>query len=93
VTPIEIWPIPFNPKYAVNGKLKVSGLPPGSTVSFYTVSGELVNKSSEVAGWAYWDGTNPQGRLVSSGIYYYIVLNGKQVLLRGKLLFINEWLF
>jgi hypothetical protein len=90
VTPIEIWPIPFNPKYAVNGKLKVSGLPPGSTVSFYTVSGELVNKSSEVAGWAYWDGTNPQGRLVSSGIYYYIVLNGKQVLLRGKLLFINE---
>ncbi len=90
VTPIEIWPIPFNPKYAVNGKLKVSGLPPGSTVSFYTVSGELVYKSAEVAGWAYWDGTNPQDRLVSSGIYYYIVLNGKQVLLRGKLLFINE---
>ncbi len=90
VTPIEIWPIPFNPKYAVNGKLKVSGLPPGATVSFYTVSGELVYKSAEVAGWAYWDGTNPQGRLVSSGIYYYIVLNGKQVLLRGKLLFINE---
>jgi hypothetical protein len=90
IPPINIWPIPFNPKFAVGGKLKVSGLPPGATVSFYTVSGELVNKSAEVAGWAYWDGTNPKGRLVSSGIYYYIVLNGKQVLLRGKLLFINE---
>lgn len=93
VPPINLWPNPFNPNYAVNGVLKVSGLPQGATASFYTVSGELVRTITQTqSGGAVvtWDGKNKEGRISSSGIYYYIVISEKKVLLRGKLLFISQ---
>ena len=89
--PILIWPNPFNPLYAVyiggHGRvLQVSGLPPNAKIYFYTVAGELVNYFTESGGWAYWDGTNQQGRMVSNGIYFYVVESQNKVLMRGKLL-------
>jgi hypothetical protein len=82
----HVWPNPFNPQYAFNNSLKISCLPTGSTVNFYTLSGELVNQANEVGGMAQWKGINTQGRPVSAGIYYYVIQNGINVLGRGKFL-------
>ncbi|HET9870193.1 MAG TPA: hypothetical protein VFR02_06850, partial [bacterium] len=92
VPPILLWPNPFNPDFAVNGELKISGLQPGDKVSFYTVSGELVAKAAQTLSGALvtWDGRNPQGQMSSAGIYYYLVQRGEKVLLRGKLLIVHQ---
>ncbi len=84
--PIEVWPDPFNPDHAVGGVLKVSCLPPGAYVDFYTVSGERVQRVQETNGLALWSGLNLYGSPVSSGIYYYVVISGGNTLLEGKIL-------
>ena len=84
--PIEVWPDPFNPALAVGGVLKVSCLPPGATVDFYTVSGEMVRHIQESLGLALWNGQNRFGSPASSGIYFYVVLSNGYVLLEGKIL-------
>lgn len=84
--PLRLWPNPYNPSLAVGGTLKVGLMPPGSTFSIYTVSGELVIKASEVQGYVHWDDRNRFGSFVSAGIYYYVVQQGTQTLLTGKLL-------
>ena len=83
---IHVWPDPFNPNYAVNGTLKVSCLPSGTTVSFFTLAGELVNQLPEVGGMIQWNGKNQQGVPVSPGIYYYVIKNGQNPLGKGKFL-------
>jgi hypothetical protein len=87
--PIEVWPDPFNPAQAINGVLKVSCLPPGATVDFYTVSGESVKRVAEANGMALWDGMNRYGSPASSGIYFYVVLSNGNVLLEGKILLVR----
>jgi hypothetical protein len=66
--------------------LKVSCLPSGATVDFYTVSGEFVKRVNEHNGLALWDGLNRFGSPASSGIYFYVVLSGSKTLLEGKTL-------
>ena len=83
---MHVWPDPFNPAKAVNGTLKFSCLPDGSTVEIYTLSGELVCRVTPVAQLAQWDGRNLNGVLVSSGIYYYVVRQGSSALAEGKFL-------
>jgi hypothetical protein len=82
----HLWPDPFNPRYAFEGTLNISCLPPGAVVSFYTVSGERVNQVNETGGMAQWNGTNRQGVPVSTGIYFYVIQNGSNVLGQGKFL-------
>jgi hypothetical protein len=82
----HVWPDPYNPKYAFGGTLKAGCLPSGSTVYFYTVSGELVNQVDETGGIAQWNGTNRQGVPVAPGIYFYIIKNGNDLVVRGKFL-------
>lgn len=83
---IQVWPDPFNPRTAFEGTLKADCLPTGAVVSFYTVSGELVNRVDEAGGMAQWDGTNRQDMPVSPGIYFYMIRNGPDFLGRGKFL-------
>lgn len=83
---IALWPDPYNPYYAYNGTLKVSCIPPGGMVSIYTVSGELVRQVPETGGLAQWDSRNRFGVPASSGIYFYTVQSGNQVLQIGKFL-------
>jgi hypothetical protein len=83
---LHVWPIPFDPKYAVGGWLRAYQVPPGSTMSFYTVSGELVRTLSETNGIILWDGRNNNGVEVSTGTYYYVIQSGTTVLLTGKIL-------
>ncbi len=87
---IRIWPDPFNPQYAKNGTLKVGCMPQGSRVSFYTVSGELVRILHENGGITQWDGRNLFGARTSSGVYYYVIQQGTQVLGMGKFLVTNN---
>jgi hypothetical protein len=86
----HVWPDPFNPKYAVLGFLNLSCLPAGANVSFYTVSGELVNSLSESGGIVQWNGRNRSGVLVSSGIYFYVIQAGQTVIQKGKFLVANH---
>ena len=55
-------------------------------VSIYTVSGELVRQVPETGGLAQWDSRNRFGVPASSGIYFYTVQSGNQVLQIGKFL-------
>ncbi len=87
--PIEVWPNPFDPPRAVGEVLKVSCLPPGATVDFYTVSGEKVCHVTEYDGLALWAGVNLYGSPCSDGIYYYLILSGGNVLKEGKILLVR----
>src|SRR6185369_17278326 len=89
LTPVceaRVWPNPFNPAYAVGGILKVSCVPPGGTVSFFTLSGELAQKIGQINGMVLWDGRNQRGVLVSSAVYFYVIQQGERVVQRGKLM-------
>jgi hypothetical protein len=84
---LHLWPNPYSPITAMRGTLKCAVMPPGARLSVYTVSGEKVFQRAETNGWVEWDGTTPQGMPVSPGIYYYVVNLGKDVLLKGVVLF------
>ncbi len=88
---IHLWPDPYNPQVAAFKYLKLDCIPPGATVSFYTVSGELVNTVGETAGIAQWDGKNKSGVNVSAGIYFYAVVQGGQFLAKGKFLILRSY--
>jgi len=83
---LHVWPNPFDPKYAVGGVLKAYMVPTGSTMSFYSVSGELVRSVGESGGWIKWDGRNNNGAMVSTGTYYYVIQSNSTTLLKGKVL-------
>jgi len=92
---LNVWPNPFNYKYAwqLNGKpvIRAYQVPTGSTMSYYTLSGEVVvsNLAETSPGYIDWDATNSKGQMVSSGIYYYVIQNGSTILLKGKILILN----
>jgi hypothetical protein len=82
---IVVYPNPFNPDTAVNGTLKIQGVPPGATVNLYTVSGELVHRETATGALIEWDGKTLNGRVVATGIYYYVVRQGNETLAEGVL--------
>ncbi len=82
----NLWPDPFVPLRAFNHTLKISCLPTGSQVTFYSLSGELVDQVNEAGSMAQWDGKNTEGTPASPGIYYYVIQNGAAILGRGRFL-------
>jgi hypothetical protein len=93
-----VWPDPFNPKTAVGNTLRISCMNAQTTVSIYTISGELVqtldqNSACQVPnmwGMVYcWNGRNNKGYPVAAGIYIYVVGQNNQVTQRGKFLMLN----
>lgn len=88
---LHLWPNPFNPNYAVGGVLKASVVPPNTTWTIFSVSGELVwNLTSITGGEMDWNGWNNKGSQASPGIYYYVLKNGNTTLLSGKLLLLTN---
>ena len=88
---IQIYPNPFNPSKAKDGKMKFMNIPRGMRVTIYTITGEKVNlwelhNSSSIL----WDGTNMYGKNVSSGIYYYVIQNGNNSMLKMGKIFISR---
>ncbi|HJT23414.1 MAG TPA: T9SS type A sorting domain-containing protein, partial [bacterium] len=86
---IHAWPNPYNPKYAFNQSFKISCLPTGADVRFFTLSGELVDRVSETGGEAQWFGKNQSNMPVAPGVYFYVIESGSQVLKKGKLLVVR----
>jgi len=70
--------------------LKISCLPEGSHVCFYTLSGELAAKVESTGSLTTWRGHNQSDVPVSPGIYYYVVQQEQTVLQTGKLLVIDD---
>jgi hypothetical protein len=95
---INVWPDPFNSKYAVNSALKISCMNPRTKVSIYTISGELVQTLDQTTacqvvntwGTVYcWNGRNRSNWPVSTGVYFYVVFEDDKVVQRGKFLVVN----
>jgi hypothetical protein len=84
--PMHLWPNPFNPTTAVRGTLKCADMPEGSSLAIFTVSGEKVFDGVESGYRLEWDGRAGNGKLVSSGIYYYVVRQGTVILGKGVLI-------
>lgn len=89
VCEVHVWPDPFSPLYALQGKLKLDCLQPGDQVSFFTVTGELVKGEEAGGNMVLWDGRNQQGVPVVPGVYYYAVQRGGGLVTRGKILLVR----
>ncbi|MDD5688241.1 MAG: discoidin domain-containing protein [Elusimicrobia bacterium] len=72
---IKIYPNPYNPDTAAQGKLKVINLPTNSVMKLYSVDGELIRELKELdfgnLGWLEWDGKNADGDKVARAVYIY----------------------
>ncbi|MCX8093280.1 MAG: hypothetical protein N3E50_03850, partial [Candidatus Goldbacteria bacterium] len=67
-------------------KIKFENLVPNSTIFIYTVSGEFVKTINVSIIRAEWDGKNNKGKIVSDGIYYFVIKNpNASIVLRGKI--------
>jgi len=87
---IHAWPNPFHVDKGLEDPLKVSCIPDGGEVDFYTLSGELVRKVAPIDQLVHWDGRNAQGAPCSSGIYYFVAQGQGKTLQLGKLLLLNN---
>ncbi|MDD5688391.1 MAG: DUF2341 domain-containing protein [Elusimicrobia bacterium] len=86
---IKIYPNPYNPDTAVQGKLKIINLPINSVMKLYSVSGRLARELKEVdfgnLGWLEWDGKNDDGDKVGRGMYIYQIEDGAGNKKTGKI--------
>lgn len=82
------YPNPFNPSTAIRYQTPQSGF---AELTIYNLTGQVVRNlvREEKTGGAYetiWDGRNNEGVQVGSGVYFYRLRVGKQVLTRRMLL-------
>jgi uncharacterized repeat protein (TIGR01451 family) len=70
---IVVYPNPFNPKASVGGMLKFANIPSGGRIFVYTISGEMIITYEARNPIVYWNGTNSWGKVVSPGVYYYVI--------------------
>lgn len=71
---VKAYPNPFSPLRDPQG-LTIANLTAEARVKIFSVSGELVAEPeySDQSGMARWDGKNPQGSVVASGIYVMLI--------------------
>ena len=84
-----IYPNPFNPDTAMDNALKISNLVPGSQVSIYTLSAELVYTVDAVTTSEKWNAKNRYKNRVSPGIYYYVIQTPDKHVYKGKLFIVK----
>ena len=76
-------PTPFLPGRDV--VLTFRGLPPGTTVTILSLSGERIwEERTQLGGEIEWGGLNDHGREAAAGIYLYTIVKDREVK-RGKL--------
>lgn len=74
---ILVFPNPYN--VAAGGSMKFLNLPKDAKLMIYTISGEIVMQYSAMLKANFnWDGTNTGHSKVSPGIYYYIIRDKDQ---------------
>jgi hypothetical protein len=90
---LQNYPNPFNPEtwipYTLNQATDVE-------IQIYNANGQLIRTlrlGEQAAGYyvtkdksAYWDGTNDVGEQVTSGVYFYKFITGKQTFVRRMVL-------
>jgi len=88
--PIIAYPNPYKKSGESKG-IKFANLPPDCTVQIYTVSGEsVIALKTSIGSRVVWDCKNKTGVEVSSGIYYYVVLNKySRQIVKGKIFIIK----
>jgi len=88
---IKVFPNPFNPSTANQGRMQFINLPYGSRVVIYTVSGEQVVQYAAInQGTAYWYGNNTSGSPVSAGIYYYVIYTVDSKVIQKDVIFVTR---
>ena len=77
---VHAYPVPFRPK--TQAFLTIEGIAEKSTVSIYNRGGALIKyfrNEDVLGGKVEWDGREKSGRLVTPGVYYYVVKKGSKV--------------
>jgi hypothetical protein len=83
-----IYPNPFS--LSKDRLLKIVNMVPGSLITFYTLSGEIVTSIDCAWVTQEWNARNRQGSVVSPGIYYYLITNqNTKQIKRGKLFIVR----
>lgn len=65
---IRVYPNPVRPEYY--GNVTIDGLPYGADVKIVTTSGHVVAGGTATNGTFTWDGRDPSGDRVASGVYF-----------------------
>jgi hypothetical protein len=88
---VQNYPNPFNPRTDIRYQIIESRYPIRTTLKIYNILGQevrtLVDEVQEAGYYTVtWDGTDEQGRAVSSGVYYYRFTLGEYREIRKMLL-------
>ena len=89
VVDVHAYPVPFRPK--IHNLFIIEGLAEEATVSIFNRGGALIRSFSndEIAGGKLeWNGLDKSGRLVTPGVYYYVVNKGAKVR-KGKFIIVH----
>jgi len=96
VTPefVNAYPNPFRPGSSGSfggAAIVVRSLPPGCTVRFYTISGNLVReiKDDDADGKVSWDARNAAGKDAESGVYIFAAQASGSGIKKGKVVIIR----
>jgi hypothetical protein len=88
---VKVFPNPWRIDRHSQIPIKFEGLPLGSTVKLFTVSGHRVAtlSSSGDPASAQWMVTNNDGDMVASGVYLYVITDSAGQKSRGKVAIIK----
>lgn len=86
---VKVYPNPWRRDRHNGMPWKIGGLPAGSEVKIYTLSGHLVKRLQSSAGIATWDLTNESGKSVAAGVYLYVATDGHDGRTQGKFAIIH----
>lgn len=88
---IFVYPNPFYPNKLHGGVVKFINLPKETMIVIYTISGEMVQVYKNISSTVTWDGKNIKEKMVSTGIYYYLISweKGRRKM-TGKIFVINQ---
>ena len=67
---VYAYPNPISPDYT--GLITIVGLKTNSNVKIINAAGRLIAEGRSLGGSFTWDGKNPQGQRVATGIYYVL---------------------
>jgi len=89
---VIVYPNPFKPNSGLGHTvINFDGLTEDAVVEIYTLSGKLLNELSVRVnpGKIEWDGRNSSGEKAASGVYYYLIKDGRNDPARGRLAIIR----
>ncbi len=86
---VKAYPNPFRPK--IHAHVTIDNIAENSTVSIFNRGGSLVQffeGKDVLGGRVEWDGIGRNGKVVTPGVYYYVVKNSSEIK-KGKIIVIR----